>query len=153
MPTDRAWTLPDDVWAVPETERADRANWNQDLCDMDGRFFVRGVLKVPFQSLDGYYGWGVWAEIAEMDFNRYLEIYSADGSQEPPVAGKLANDICHYGNTLGMPVSVQFGNATSRPAFSASLESGHRLAQEQLNGMSNEHYHEILLSMGYLGGP
>ena len=120
---------------------------------MDGHFFIRGILKVPFQNLDGYYGWGVWAEVSERDFYRYLEVYSTDASQEPAVVGTLANNIAQYGSTLGLGVSVQFGNATSRPSFTALQESGHPLAQEQQTGMTNERYHEILVSTGYLSGP
>lgn len=153
LPTDQAWILPDEVWAVPEPERTSRARWNADLCDMDGRFFIRGVLKVPFQDLADYYGWGAWAEVAEKDFHRYLEVYSADASQEPPVSGTLANNIAQYGNTLGLAVVVQFGNARSRPSFTVPPESGHPLAREQQGGMSTERYHEILAGTGHLGGP
>lgn len=150
LPTDLAWRLPDDVWAVPEAERDARARFSADLCDMDGRFFVRGVLKVSFQSIDGYYGWGAWVEVAEHDFNRYLALFREDASGEPAVDGRLANDIPGYGGTLGMPVSVRFGTAAQRPTFTALQGSTHPLAREQRDGMSNARYHDILVATGVI---
>jgi hypothetical protein len=70
LPTDRGYKLPDDVWAVPEPDRAARAYWNTDLCEMDDRFFIRGVLYVPSISRDGAFGWGVWVEVDRAVFKR-----------------------------------------------------------------------------------
>lgn len=153
LPTDRAWKLPDEVWALGEEEREARAKYTDDLCQLDERYFIRCILKVPFQELEGYYGWGVWAEVAKEHFYRYLDLYSEDASGEPPVPGTLANEISQYGTTLGLPVSVQFATATSRPAVHMPLSTGHMLAVEQSAGMSNARYHDILVSTGALGGP
>lgn len=153
LPTDRAWKLPDEVWALSEDEREARAKWTDDLCQLDERYFIRCVLKVPFRELEGYYGWGVWAEVAEKDFRRYLKLYSEDASGEPPVPGTLANAITQYGAAVGLPVSVQLGNATSRPNLHVPLSTGHMLAVEQAAGMSNARYHDILASTGVIGGP
>mgnify|MGYP003945682985 CR=1 FL=1 len=153
LPTDWAWRLPDEVWALSKDERDARAKWTDDLCQLDERYFIRCILKVPFQELEGYYGWGVWAEVAENDFRRYLEVYSEDASREPPVPGTLANAISQYEAALGLPISVQFGNATSRPSVHVSLSTGHILAVVQAAGMSNASYHDILVSTGALGGP
>jgi len=37
-PTDRGYTLPDDVWAIPESERQTLAKFTTDLCKMGGRW-------------------------------------------------------------------------------------------------------------------
>lgn len=151
LPTDSAWQLPDAVWAIPEPERARQARWDADRCQFGERYFIRCVLFIPFQSLDGSYGWGVWVEVSERDFYRYVELFSSDARSEPPICGTVANDIPCYDGALGLPVSVQFGTATSRPTVTVSSSCGHPLAIEQKQGMSNERYHEVLMATGAIG--
>jgi hypothetical protein len=103
MPTDHGWKLPDVVWDIPDGERSARAKFNGDLCQFGDRFFIRCVLKLPFNDQSGYYGWGVWVELAETAFHRYVEIYDKDGSGEPMVRGSIANEIPGYPATLGFP--------------------------------------------------
>lgn len=152
MPTDHGWKLPDDVWAIPADERADKAEFNSDLCQLGNRFFIRCFLKLPFNEQPGYYGWGVWVEVAETDFYRYVELYDEDGSAEPPVPGTVANAIPGYPSTLGLPVAVQFQASTSRPSVAVAANS-HPIATEQSEGIANRRYHEILVATGALGGP
>ncbi|WP_166213112.1 DUF2199 domain-containing protein [Cognatiluteimonas telluris] len=152
LPTDHGWKLPDDVWAIPANERPDKAKFNSDLCQLGSRFFIRCILKLPFNEQSGYYGWGVWIEVAEPDFYRYVELYDKDGSAEPPVHGTIANSIPGYPPTLGLPVVVQFQASTSRPSVSVSA-TGHPIATEQSKGIDNQRYHEILAATGSLGGP
>ena len=152
LPTDHGWKLPDDVWAIPDGERSKQAKFNSDLCQFGNRFFIRCLLKLPFNQQPDYYGWGVWVEVVEPDFYRYVELYDKDGSAESPVPGTIANSMPAYPPTLGLPVSVQFQSSTSRPTVSA-LVSGHPIAQEQATGIDNQRYHEILVATGSLGGP
>ncbi|OAX85762.1 hypothetical protein A7D16_20875 [Xanthomonas nasturtii] len=152
MPTDRGWTLPDDVWAIPAGERSDKAKFNSDLCQLGNRFFIRCLLKLPFNEQPDYYGWGVWVEVAEPDFYSYVELYDKDGSTEPPVSGTIANAIPSYPSTLGLRVFVQFQASTSRPSVAIS-DSGHPMAIEQSNGIDSRRYHEILVATGSLDGP
>lgn len=69
--TDRGWKMPDDAWALPEAERAARSHCDADLCKLDDRYFIRCILRVPFTERVGYFGWGVWAEVALTDFERW----------------------------------------------------------------------------------
>ncbi|MBD8874523.1 DUF2199 domain-containing protein [Rhodanobacter sp. DHB23] len=148
LPTDYAWKLPDEVWAIPEPDRAQQARWDADCCQLGERCFIRCVLRIPFQSRTGSYGWGIWVEVSERDFYRYVELYSEDARSEPPIDGIVANGIpCHDGS-LGLAVSVQFGTAQHRPTVIASPDGGHSLAIEQKQGMSNERYHEVLVATG-----
>jgi len=130
LPTDRGWKLPDAVWAIPDGERSNMAKFNSDLCQFGNRFFIRCLLKLPFNEQPGYYGWGVWVEVAEPDFYRYVELYDKDGSAEPPVLGAIANAMPGYPPTLGLPVTVQFQSSTSRPMIAVSA-SDHPIAEEQ----------------------
>jgi hypothetical protein len=153
LPTDHGWKLPDDVWAIPEQERSNQAKFNSDLCQFGTRFFLRCLLKVPFNEQPEYYGWGIWVEVIEPDFYRYIELYDKDGSNEPPIPGSVANAMPAYSSTLGLPVAVQFQDSTSRPTVHVSATSNHPLAREQSVGIDNRRYHEILVATGAVVGP
>jgi hypothetical protein len=134
LPTDHGWKLPDDVWAIQEPERSKKAKFTSDLCQLGGRFFIRCLLELPFSERSGYYGWGIWVEVPEATFHRYLELYEQDGSGEAPVSGAIANAIPGYPSTSGLPVSIQFQDSTSRPTVHVSASSGHPLVTEQSAG-------------------
>jgi len=152
LPTDHGWKLPDDVWAIPAAERSEKARFNSDLCQLGDRFFIRCLLKLPFNEQPDYYGWGVWVEVAEPDFYRYVELYDKDGSAEPRVPGAIANEMPGYPHSLGLHVFVQFQASTSRPSITVAAKN-HPLAAEQSNGIDNRRYHQILVATGSLGGP
>ncbi|MET1023777.1 MAG: DUF2199 domain-containing protein [Pseudoxanthomonas sp.] len=144
LPTDKGWTLPDVVWAIPQEDRQTRAKFDSDRCQLGERFFIRCILEIPFTEQAGYYGWGVWVELAEVDFWRYIELYDKDGSREPQVSGAIANAIPAYPSTLELPVTVQFQSSTSRPTVHLLADSQHPLALEQCDGIDSRRYHEIL---------
>jgi hypothetical protein len=148
VPTDTAYTLPDDVWAIPEPERSEKAKWTSDLCQLGERYFIRCLLEVPFLDQPGYYGWGAWAEVEWPSFERYLQFYEKDGKAEAPLPARLANDLPTYGGTLGMPVFVQFRTASERPGVLLPEEANHALATEVRNGMSYARFHEVLIARG-----
>ncbi|MGY0561345.1 DUF2199 domain-containing protein [Luteimonas sp. A277] len=152
LPTDHGWQLPDDVWAIPEDERSNAAKFNSDLCQLGNRFFIRCLLKLPFKEQPDYYAWGVWVEVTEPDFYRYVEIYDKDGVAEPPAPGTIANSMPGYPPTLGLAVSVQFQSSTSRPSVAVPA-GGHPIAAEQATGIDNHRYHQILVATGSVGGP
>jgi len=146
--TDTAFTLPDIVWAISEEERDQRAKWTTDLCQMDEKYFIRCLLPIAFTDQPGYYGWGVWAQVEWPTFQRYLELYETDGTTEPPVTGVLANEIEAYGETIGLPVTIQFGSDSQRPTISFAESERHCLARETAVGMSYARYHEVLVTRG-----
>ena len=149
LSTDTAFTLPDVVWAIPEAEREQHAKWTSDLCQLGERYFIRCLLPVKLTDQPGYYGWGVWAEVDWPIFKRYLDLYDADGSGEPPVAGILSNEVAAYGETVGLPVSIQFGPSSKRPTLSFANGVDHSFAHEAASGMSDSRYHEVLAIRGH----
>ncbi len=86
LPTDWAYKLPDDVWALPAAERAEQAQYTTDLCQLGERFFIRCLLRVRMLGVDGYFGWGIWVEVQRPDFMRYVELYNDDATSEPQKA-------------------------------------------------------------------
>lgn len=142
--TDQAYKLPDAVWAIPERDRAEKARFNSDLCQMGERYFIRCVLGVPFTESEGEFGWGAWAEVDWSTFERYLELYDEDGSGEPPKDGILANDLPPYPSSIGSPVKIQFRDPTKRPRLSLLPEDFSLLADEQRKGIDDKRWHDIL---------
>jgi len=58
LPTEWACNLPDEVWAIDEPEREERARFTSDLCQFGERYFIRCMLEVPFTHSEGTFGWG-----------------------------------------------------------------------------------------------
>ncbi len=142
--TDWAYKLPDEVWAIPEAERTEKARFNNDLCQFDERNFIRCVLDVSFTEAPGSFGWGAWAEVDWPTFERYLELYDEDGTSEPAYLGTLANALPAYPGSLGNPVVIQFRDPSKRPSLYLTPEDESRLAREQRSGIDAIRYHEIL---------
>jgi hypothetical protein len=139
---DIAYEMPDIVWSIPKEERKEKAKFNTDLCQYKGKNYLRGIAYIPIQGTDTNFGWGLWVEVNEDTFQKYLEVYEVDASKEPPVEGFLANTPPDYEDTNTLKVKIQFSSPTERPII--VLEpSEHKLALEQKHGISIERVHEL----------
>mgnify|MGYP002335723510 CR=1 FL=1 len=134
--------MPDEVWALSETDKEERIQIDSDLCRLDERYFLRGVAYIPVNGTDKSYGWGVWAEVSEEHFFEYVENYEIDNSSTPTFNGKVANQISSYNNTLNLPVEIKLGNETQRPTFIFN-DQNHLLTEEQINGICIEKVHSF----------
>jgi hypothetical protein len=145
LPMDVASAKPGDFLAIPAGERARRCNLTTDLCVIDkSRFFLRGVLYVRVVDAEAPFGWGLWAEVNEQSFKRYMALYSADGTEERPFRGQLSvEDRPGYEGLDGHTVMIQLRLATERPTFTLA-PSEHLLYKEQHEGISMHRVHEIL---------
>jgi len=142
---DWGFTLPDEIWAIPEDERDAQARYNDDLCQWGDRFFIRCILLVPLKGTDDAFGWGAWAEVDAEVFERYLDLYDADGREEPPHPAKLANRLAPYpGTTLGTRLLIQFQTSEEPPTLILSEGDKSRLAQDQRDGIDAARRREIL---------
>lgn len=144
MPTDYGWMLPDEVWALGDEARKAHLEWSTDVCYYEGRWFLRGVLEVPFRFATGRWGWGCWAEVRQSDVERLWELGDEDGSDEPAKAGQLACAIPGHPDSVGLPVWVQFGPADKRPLLHFPTDCQHPLAAAQRTGIDESAYHDIL---------
>lgn len=142
---DWGFELPDEVWALSEGELGAEVRYNDDLCQWGDRAFIRCILPVPLKGADEYFGWGVWAEVEVEVFERYLDLYEADGREEPPHPAKLANRLPPYaGTTLGTRLLLQFQTPDERPTLILPEGDKSRLAQDQRDGIDAARHHEIL---------
>lgn len=152
LPTDYAYRLPDDVWAMSGQECEVNAQWSSDLCQLGGRFFIRCILFVPFTERIGNFGWGVWVEVSKPVFQRYRAVYDRDATGEPEATGSLANEVPAYPQVIGSPVLIRFGASTERPSVWFPPGASHPFAREQRGGISEARYHEVLVSTGAISG-
>jgi hypothetical protein len=149
LPKDYAFGLPDEVFALGYLDRYRRSRSNADLCILDEqRFFIRGVLPVPFADGDGEFVWGMWAEVTGEQHDLYLAGFHDDLSDNPPFAARLANDVPGY-SCLRLQIDVQFRAGNDRPVFSVPSRVDHILARERRQGISRARHHEILEQVGF----
>lgn len=141
--TDIASTLPDAIWELGYLERYKRARTNPDFCTLDERrYFVRCVLPINFTDRKGFFGWGLWVEVAKKDHDRVVRDFDAKKEQKP-FKGRLANNVAQYGRTLGLEV-IGRPCAGHRPLLYTSELSKHPLAIEQRLGIDTKRHHEIV---------
>jgi len=88
-----AFGLPDVVFDLPESERAERCKIGEDIVSLDDRtFFLRGLLPLKVAGRAREYCIGVWAEVSEDVLNRVLELWDdPDQGREHTMPGSLAN--------------------------------------------------------------
>ena len=147
-PMDLGCELPDDVWNLPPSERAVRAWFDSNLAVLDGeRHFIRGVLFVPVPERGDSFGWGLWAEVSQRVFNRYIEVFEGAGPEEPWATGFLANSPPPYESLLSHPLRIEFRPLRERPLLHLDA-SEHVLWYEQRYGITSARLHEILEPYG-----
>jgi hypothetical protein len=140
--------LPEPVFELSEAERADRAELGEDsgiLRSADGleHYYVRGLLEIPIPSLDRYFGYGAWIEVDAGSYDRIGELWADErGREEPPFAGRLANELAPYEGTFGLPVMLQLREVELLPAVEL-VETDHLLRAEQQNGITEARAQEL----------
>jgi hypothetical protein len=145
---------PDPWFAVRPDERDGRWKIGSDLAVLDGeRFFIRGVAEIPVHGEAQPYAWGVWAAVSEEDFRRYEAVFEVEArGGEPPFAGRMANQLPGYPQTLGLAVAVRPRAGLQRPAFTVD-DAAHPLAVEQREGVYVERVLEMVSPALHGNGP
>jgi len=146
-PTDFGWLLPDEIWELGPEVQQEKLDWATDVCFHGDRWFLRGVLEIPFTFRADRWGWGVWVEVEQAVVGKLWALGDRDGSNEPRETGVLATRIPVYPNSVGQPVEVQFGPAEKRPLLHLPPECEHEIAIEQRNGMDEDAYHRTLAAV------
>ena len=150
LPTDWAFKRPDEVHELSYLDEYRRCRLNADLCTLDeARYFLRGLVELPFTEQTDAFRWGIWAEVSHEAHDTYLDGFNSDMSQHPPLSGTLANCIPGYPETIGVPVEVHLQEMTSRPQFRFPPAVQHALAHEQRLGISSRRHHDILVEVGF----
>ncbi len=152
---DIAYHAPDHWAAIPEADR--RGKIDQDVCFLHHGdvmvIYLRGVIEIPIVGLNDCFRWGAWVAVTEEGFRRALELWTAEVIEdEPPLGGRLGNDICSYPETYNLTAHVHLRRGKLRPAIEL-LSDDHPLAIEQRDGITMERVEEIVAtcSSGHRG--
>jgi hypothetical protein len=150
LPSDYAFRQPDEVHALAYLERYARSRSNADLCTLDeSRYFIRGIIPVPFTEQDDDFCWGIWAEVDKATHDHYVAGFNEDSILGSTARGTLANTIPGYSETNGLEVQIEFQDGSSRPKYLLLSNAAHALAHEQRGGISNKRHHDILEAVGH----
>jgi hypothetical protein len=140
-------SLPQPIFLLDEDEREHRAWVGEDSAILRQgereRFFVRGLLELPIAGEDGYFGYGAWIEVSEVDFAALRELWNDDeGWRRGPFAGTLANEFSPYAFTEGLALQLRLRDVQLLPLV--ELEDGeHELVRAQRQGISPHRAHQL----------
>ena len=150
LPTDYGFRLPDEVHALSYVDRYLRSRSNADLCTLDEhRYFIRGVIAIPFVGSSEEFCWGVWVELNKAHHDAYVEGFERGLSDSPRFIGRIANEIPSYNGTIGLEVEVQLQSEGTRPSFHFPDAASHALAHEQRGGITHKRHHDLLEAAGF----
>lgn len=145
--------LPDAVFALSEEERDALTARSDDTCVLlsePPRFYTRALLEIPVPELGTYFGYGIWAEVAEPEFRRLGELWDDPrGADEPPFEAVLANELAPYANTVGLPLRLQLREDVDKLPAAELAEAAHQLALDQRRGIAAERAHELAAAVGH----
>jgi hypothetical protein len=131
---DIGFAKPEHYFDVPPEERGDRIQLTNDICVIDNQYyFIRGVIKIPVNDGETYFGIGVWISQKKENFENYQQ--HPDSSEIGPYFGWLCSDIPEFGNTLSLKTEAHFQNGNLRPWIKLQT-SDHPLAVAQQEGIS-----------------
>jgi hypothetical protein len=150
LPMSYAVLAPRNWFALPEAERATRAQLSDDLCTIDNsEHYVRGCIEIPIIGATGTFVWGVWASISEQSLRRIQELWSAPIIEdEPPRFGWLSTWINGYPEPKDIRCHVHIRAGTPRPRM--ELEpTCYPLAIEQRTGITLDRIKEIAAASGH----
>jgi hypothetical protein len=152
LPLDIRMALPEPVFELTDEERDAYVEIGEDSGifrspEGDDHHYVRGLLQIPIQTLDSYFGYGVWIEVDAEAYDRLGELWHDErGRDEPPFVGRLANELAPYEGTFGLPVMLQLREVERLPSVEI-VESRHLLRAEQRAGISQARAQELAASV------
>ena len=136
---------PDYYLQIPEAEREERSQIDEEFCIIDcEHFFVRGRLEIPILDSEETFAWVVWVSLSETNFGRTIELLEKDGREsEPPYFGWLSTHLSIYTTeTRSLRTHVHTRVVGLLPTI--EVESiDHPLSLDQRNGITLDRVREI----------
>lgn len=141
--------LPDSIFAIPEDERAGRAQIGSDLCILDAEhFFVRAVLYLPILETNETFEFGVWGTLSRENFEKYREEYNNPTPTFGPFFSWLNSDLPPYPDTFNLPCDLEFRAGNLRPAVHPH-PGEHPLVADHCKGLTVDRLSEIYSAWGH----
>lgn len=136
---------PDYYFAIPPDERESRVEMTESLCVIDGEhFFHRGRLTIPINDYDQDLIFNVWATVSKQNFEKRNDLWNnADRVNEPPYFGWMQTVVPTYGDTINITTQATENEVGLIPTITVT-EEGHRLTEDQQNGINLEQAMEIV---------
>ncbi len=76
---------------------------DEDLCVIDGDYFVRGLIHLPIIGTAETLRWGVWGSLSRENFEKLLSMFDDPKRVElPPMFSWLSSQIDDYPDTLNL---------------------------------------------------
>jgi hypothetical protein len=144
--------LPEPIFHLDEDERELWARVGDDSAVLTRpqreRYFVRGLLELPIEGDEGYFGYGSWIEVSREDFEALGELWHDDeGWRSGPFAGTLANELAPYFATVGLPLRIRLRDVRLLPLVELE-DTNHELVRAQQRGISRHRAHELATTVG-----
>lgn len=145
--------MPFGAFLIPKDEFDERVKLNSDLCIVDKTdFYIRATLSIPIQNSSEDFLWGVWVTQSKESFNRYVETFDADQSQESSFGWLPITFEGYARNPLDGPVenlktSVYWGDSAKRPTVVFHDDVDHPMATDQRNGISWDRAIELAIGI------
>lgn len=119
---------------------------NEDLCIVEGHFFVRGVIHLPIIGTAETFCWGVWGSLSKQNFEKLLETWNEPEQVElPSMFSWLSNKIEEYEeDTMNLKMQAHPSEPGLRPWFELEL-TDHPLSREYHHGITAERVKEIMM--------
>jgi len=127
----------DAIVELNDEDRRQLVKESDDLCTIEWkRYFVRGVLPLPVKEIEIPYNLGVWVEVDEPTFKSVVDNWEdPDQGSILPFDATLANNIPSLDDTVGLGVSLQLSDPSSRPTITLP-RCEHPLYTEQSRGIT-----------------
>jgi hypothetical protein len=142
---------PDAFVALDAEAREGRGQANNDLCRIADpeppgmRCFVRAVLAVEVLDQGRTMAWGLWAEVAEADFDEIVALWrDPQQDRHPPIKARVANRVPGYPSTIDMPVELRLTGPKTRPKLAVPPDVTHAFGLECRAGVTSHQVYEWL---------
>jgi hypothetical protein len=140
-----SYRRPDVFLLIPQEERESRVVDSKDdcmiwsPCEQRAHCFLRTLMPFTVRGVDRPYSWGVWVEVSFDDFKRVKELWNdPNQSSVPPFAGRLANAIHCYPESLGLAGTAHLVSPQQIPWFRLDPTTEHPLVRDQNREVSPE---------------
>lgn len=147
-----AFKRPFAYFTIPEEERETRILIDSDLCAIDGQeFYIRTILEIPIEGAEEPFTWGVWVSQSRASFERYMETYDDDQSDDCSF-GWLTVTMPGYDRTGSdedyehLACDVYWGAIGDRPVI-VPRETDHPLYHDYADGISWDRAIELAQAM------
>ena len=123
---------------------------SEDFCVLGGEnFFIRGVLEIPIQKSDEYFGFGSWSTLSRENFELYLSEFD-EGLTNTDLSwfGWFSTSISGIAEEMPLGCTVVPQTQRQRPRFWINGDE-HPLVEMQENGIGAERLLQIYAAYGH----